>query len=181
MYSQSVLLREPAEVLKLADGIIFTRSSTTHTADNRGLEFIPFQMPVFNSTHRPYCYYLTRDQQLALSQDFSGLKNTCVTAFSGIVRNEDFHRVITDNGAELASVHAFPDHHPYTRNELKQIAVIAKENSSDLIVTTEKDFVRPPPEFDWPCDLLVVGVEIDFGEQRTEFRRFLQTRLHYHD
>ena len=171
------LLREPVEVLKLAGGIVFTRSSTLNTVENKGLGIISRHMPVYSSSHRPYCYYRTRDQHSAPSRDFSRLQNARVTAFSGIVRNEDFHRVITEKGAELASAHVFPDHHPYTGNELKRIAESALDTGSDLLVTTEKDFMRLSPEFEWPLDLMVVGVEIDFGKQSESFRNFLQSRL----
>ena len=163
------ILREPVETLKLPDGIIYTRSSTPQNAGQGTRGFVPPQMLVFESSHQPYVHYP------AHTRNFSLFQNARITAFSGIVRNEDFHQLMTEKGAELASVHQFPDHHPYSLGELERIAASAVETDSDFIVTTEKDFMRLAPDYDWPCDLIVVGVEIDFGRQDAAFRTFLKS------
>ena len=31
-------------------------------------------------------------------------------------------------------------------------------------MTTQKDFMRLAPDYDWPCDFIVVGVQIDFED-----------------
>ena len=165
------ILREPVEALRLPDGIILTRSSTPQNTGKGTHGFIPPRMPVFESSHQPYVHYP------AHTRNFSLFQNARITAFSGIVRNEDFHRLMTENGAELASIHQFSDHHPYSLRELEHIAASAVETDSDFIVTTEKDFMRLDPDYDWPCDLIVVGVEIDFGEQDAAFRTFLKSCL----
>jgi tetraacyldisaccharide 4'-kinase len=60
------------------------------------------------------------------SQSFSAKR---AVAFSGIGRPEKFFDTLRAQGAELAAMRSFPDHHRYSRLEL-------------IVVTTEKDFVR---------------------------------------
>ena len=176
------LLRESVPALEAADAIIFTRATQASAADKCFSRHIPADLPVYKSSHKPYHCMQNRGENLPAGaevrfHDFRRLQSARVTVFSGIARNDDFLRVVTEHGAELASTNTFPDHHPYTRYDLERIAESALETGSDLLVTTEKDFVRLPPEFEWPSDLLVVGVDIDFGEEDKAFREFLQDRL----
>ncbi len=62
-----------------------------------------------------------------------------VTAFAGIGQPEKFFETLRECGAILENTHAFPDHHAYTENELRQLA-----QSSNTLITTEKDWVRLP-------------------------------------
>lgn len=62
-----------------------------------------------------------------------------VFAFAGIGRPEKFFTALEQAGADVTGVCAFPDHHPYTEEELLQLKAVAGEAQ---LVTTEKDFVR---------------------------------------
>jgi tetraacyldisaccharide 4'-kinase len=64
-----------------------------------------------------------------------------VIAFAGIGRPEKFFRSVSAQGAQLVEMVAFPDHHPYTRDELVRLKVKARGENAQLL-TTEKDFVR---------------------------------------
>jgi tetraacyldisaccharide 4'-kinase len=177
-------LREPVDVLTFADAIIFTRATTESKAAAQ-TGFVPPEKPVFESLHRPYLLDGCSGQsagsmrigEQTCAYDFSRLLKARAAVFSGIARNHEFLRVLHENGAELVSAHAFSDHHRFSRNDLDRISTAARKAGADIMVTTEKDMMRLPPGFEWPFDLLVVGVEIDLGEQEASFRKFLQTRL----
>jgi tetraacyldisaccharide 4'-kinase len=67
-----------------------------------------------------------------------------VVAFAGIGRPEKFFRTLAGLGAELVDLRPFPDHHPYTPDEVMQ-AVDAARAADATPVTTAKDAVRLPP------------------------------------
>jgi tetraacyldisaccharide 4'-kinase len=62
-----------------------------------------------------------------------------VFAFAGIGRPEKFFASLEDGGAAVVGSCFFPDHHPYSENEIIQLRAVAGEA---MLVTTEKDFVR---------------------------------------
>lgn len=62
-----------------------------------------------------------------------------VFAFAGIGRPQKFFVGLEQAGAELTAACAFPDHHPYTDDEILELKAAA---GTAQLVTTEKDFVR---------------------------------------
>lgn len=66
-----------------------------------------------------------------------------VVAFAGIGRPEKFRETLQDLRAEILGFHPFPDHHPYTEDDLA-LLVEAARSAGALLVTTEKDLVRVP-------------------------------------
>lgn len=69
------------------------------------------------------------------------LRNQRVLAFAGIGRPEKFFDTLRATGAILEASHAFPDHHPYTAQELARLRDEASRKEL-LLVTTEKDLAR---------------------------------------
>jgi tetraacyldisaccharide-1-P 4'-kinase len=45
---------------------------------------------------------------------------------------------------------------------------------SECLITTEKDYVRIAHKIDWPGDLFVVGIEIDFGTDKKRFDSYIE-------
>ncbi|MEL7028864.1 MAG: tetraacyldisaccharide 4'-kinase [Pseudomonadota bacterium] len=66
-------------------------------------------------------------------------------AFAGIGRPEKFFAMLARLGARLVGSETFPDHHPYSAQDLARLRTTAEEHGARLI-TTEKDFVRLPAE-----------------------------------
>lgn len=72
------------------------------------------------------------------------MRGARVIAFAGIGQPEKFFATCTTSGAELIAGIPFPDHHPYTESEIRQL--IARADREDaILVTTTKDAVRLPP------------------------------------
>jgi len=69
-----------------------------------------------------------------------------VVAFAGIGRPEKFRATLAEIGADIGGFHRFADHHFYRNAELQTLAAEAERLSATL-VTTEKDWVRLPPEW----------------------------------
>lgn len=67
-----------------------------------------------------------------------------VLAFAGIGRPEKFFATIEQIGAELVLSRAFPDHYPYTAEDIMRLAEEASMVEA-VPVTTEKDYTRLDP------------------------------------
>ncbi len=98
-------------------------------------------------------------------------------AFSGIANNGDFIRTVGSLGFRVSGQAAFPDHHPYTPADLSDLSAAASASGAGAVATTEKDYARMDRRFPWPLDLLIIGVEMDFGADEPAFHRFLKSRM----
>jgi tetraacyldisaccharide 4'-kinase len=114
-------LREPvAQGLKRADAVIIVGAGTPDLEGYGG--------PVLRAHLAP------------LPNDFAGRK---VFAFAGIGRPQKFYDTLKATGAFLQGTQDFADHHVYDAQDLQGLRDQARGN---LLVTTEKDLVRIPPE-----------------------------------
>ncbi len=83
--------------------------------------------------------------KLVPSHEAAALDGRRVAAFAGIGRPDKFFATLEAMGAILIERRSFTDHHPYRHDELA--GLIAGAASADaIVVTTEKDKVRLPPE-----------------------------------
>ena len=73
-------------------------------------------------------------------------KNKRVLAFSGIAFPEKFFNTLRNMGYNVVKTKAFPDHYPYTLNDIVKLKSRA-ENYNLKLITTEKDIVRIPKKF----------------------------------
>jgi tetraacyldisaccharide 4'-kinase len=95
-----------------------------------------------------------------LGSAFSGRR---VLAFAGIGRPAKFFDTLAQFGADITATVAFPDHHPYTDDDMERMQALADGHAANLI-TTEKDFARLPPRL--RRGVLTLPVEAVFEDQR---------------
>lgn len=183
-------LREPVSSLRRCAACILTRADAAadepRSESCKRLKSILRDRPIYASFHLPYYYTVPAGNRVSheLVSALQPLKNLGdVTpgkgfGFSGIARNDDFQRTVAASGLDIKGFHEYPDHHPYTPGELRDIYRTAKKVGADFIVTTEKDHVRFIHNDPLPFDLVVVGVQISFGEDSTDFLNFIKERLH---
>jgi tetraacyldisaccharide 4'-kinase len=93
----------------------------------------------------------------------SAIAGRRVLAFAGIGRPDKFFETVRKTGAMLVRHRAFPDHHPYRPAELAALADEARRLDA-VMVTTEKDAVRLPPDFAEQVEVL--GVRLEFEQPR---------------
>jgi tetraacyldisaccharide 4'-kinase len=72
----------------------------------------------------------------------SGCNGKKVLAFCGIANPRRVFDAIREMGADVVGELVFPDHHVFRRADITRILGIFKEVHADLMVTTEKDWVR---------------------------------------
>lgn len=133
-------LREPVDHLQRADGFILTRAG-------RGTSLIMMNYlkrkfggkPVFQSEHVPERLVLPNLGH-AHSPDF--IRGKRVVAFAGIAKPDGFRETLLTLGAQVALFRAFRDHHRFAQAELQELVAERQKLGADLLVTTEKDYVR---------------------------------------
>jgi tetraacyldisaccharide 4'-kinase len=178
-------LREPISSIFRGDAVILTRSDFIKTGSMVKLKAMMKNKPIFQSTHVPYIHKIIEVNNASLhvgsrslfSSNFDIFSGKKVFAFSGIARNDDFRRTVESFKCEITGFAGFPDHHEYTDRELDAIVNSALDQSTDFIFTTEKDYARLAHRIKWPIDLVVIGIEISFGEDESAFKSFIKSRL----
>lgn len=87
---------------------------------------------------------------------------------SGIGSPETFTKSVKqDMGLDIAHHFVFPDHHAYTKNDLKRILEVLKPK--DILLTTEKDFIRLQEYSDLEEYLRVLRVDFSIRGSVNEF------------
>lgn len=106
----------------------------------------------------------------------SGCPGKKVLAFCGIANPRRFFDALRGMGADVVSEHAFPDHHVFHREDIAKILETFSEVHADMIVTTEKDWVRAAADdlirknflTEYPVCYLPVTVTIVEGREMLE-------------
>lgn len=83
-------------------------------------------------------------------------------AFAGLARPEKFFDTLIALGAELEDMVPYPDHHPYSDDNLEFLTRLATERGATLI-TTEKDAARLTRE--WRARVTVLPVTARFEDE----------------
>ncbi len=95
-------------------------------------------------------------------------------AFCGIGAPQQFFDMLRNAGADLAGAVAFPDHHPYTDDEINQIILNALKLDATPI-TTEKDRVRLSAQM--RQKIPAIAMEIRFCDEPA-LARLLESVIH---
>jgi tetraacyldisaccharide 4'-kinase len=76
-------------------------------------------------------------------ESLDALRGRAVVGFCGLGNPEAFRQTLLDLGAEVRDFVTYPDHHPYTRQDVEELARRAATLPSDgILVTTQKDLVK---------------------------------------
>ena len=102
------------------------------------------------------------------------LRGKRVLAFAGIGDPDRFFRTLRASGIEVVRERAFPDHHPFSENEIAALIAEAKHDALTL-VTTEKDLVRLR-KAERAKDIVAFPVTLEFDDA-AQFRKFVANRL----
>ena len=92
-------------------------------------------------------------------------KDKKIFCFAGIGNPANFFELLKENGVNLSNQLSFPDHHNYSNSEIVNLINKAKESSS-ILLTTEKDYLRLSTKDRENINCLKIDVEI---ENKNEF------------
>jgi tetraacyldisaccharide 4'-kinase len=162
------LLREAPGSLRRAGIIVLTRCDQVPAADRGRIQariarHAP-QVPVVEMTHRPIAL-VNADRE---EQSLDILKLQSVVAFCGIGNPEAFRLTLAGLGVRLAAFRTFPDHHPYTRQDIDELdGWIGQQGPQGAVLTTQKDLVkiRRSRLGDRPLWALRIQLSIDQGKE----------------
>ncbi len=180
------ILRESPRQLSRGDALILTRSdrAAKSISDCVLKDALGRGAPVFRCNHIPSILGAGENPLRPKSPlqpstlHIDKLKGRRALVVSGIARNDDFQKTVSDLGCNILETIVFPDHHLYLRGDLERIVKIAVQLRADCVVTTEKDYVRMVKhDIIWPAELLSLRIELSFGDDRQTFESFLEKKI----
>jgi tetraacyldisaccharide 4'-kinase len=112
------------------------------------------------------------DARNGLSEPHANLLCKKVAAFCGIGNPAAFFADLRGWGFRVVAESVFPDHHVYRRHELDNIFALSRSAGAEAILTTQKDVMNLPPDWNapWPLFACCIRPEI---EEKMEFERAL--------
>ena len=152
-------LREPIEQTKRADLIIITRCTDEHPGDDL-VDFLQRKFPerpIFRSGHFPDQVVFPLVGNTYPPNFLSGKK---VVAFAGLANPDDFLEMVKGLGAHVIHFEAFSDHHPFTEDEIEELASWMRRSDGDFLLTTEKDWVRTDGKIGIDLDVAILTIKI---------------------
>lgn len=102
------------------------------------------------------------------------LKGKRVGVFCAIGKPTRFLESIKDAGAEVLSTFFKPDHDPFLPEEL---SLFAQKSGADMIVCTQKDYVKIPHQFSCSLPILPLQGEFEIVSGKEEWQK-LKRRLY---
>jgi tetraacyldisaccharide 4'-kinase len=158
-------LREPRRQLKRASYILITKcDGPDNSALIARLRRYNRVAEIIECRHQPkYLVNAVTQQKKPLDL----LKGKYVGTISGIAVPEGFEQGLRRLGAIVDTTRRFTDHHRFTEDEVYNFIEHCERRDCDLVVTTEKDFVRfpPLPYTDLPVLYLRVQIQILTGHE----------------
>ena len=125
-------LREPASNLKRADVIV-------RTGADKEIAAVSSSKPEYRALHQAVAIV---NGATGRNYPLENLLGRRVCAFAGIASPEAFRQTLSEAGALVVAFLSFPDHHAYSREDIREIQRRATEEKVDMILTTEKDGVK---------------------------------------
>jgi len=156
-------LREPLSQLARADAFLLT-----HWEDiprNRQMaEQIEqkYSTRVFRATHAPVSWVDANSGKEYPPCEAAGKK---IVAFCGLADPLSFQNSLRYLGVNPLSLLAYPDHHPYSERDWTTIKSEGKRLSADLMVTTEKDWVKLRDHSDCALPLWMLRIKMSILEE----------------
>jgi tetraacyldisaccharide 4'-kinase len=132
-------LREGPAAIARANAVVLTCWEAKTVPSLTAVKLLQPTLPLFCSQHEPVDLRALADGH---TMPLASLKGQPILAFCGIGTPDHFRQTLQRLGAEVVAFAAFPDHHPYSRPEVEQLILLAKQHSVEILVTTEKDGMR---------------------------------------
>jgi len=158
------------------DAIVFTRcppgafqlnefqASGRWSAAKEVIRAMP-SVPVFFSVHEPFVDRLfpAGDDTGTRGRPPGILEGKTAVLFSGLARNASFAQSVLDLGVNIADHLEFCDHYRYNEPDFKRILARAKALNADVILTTQKDWVKVTPASFRDVAVAVMGIRLRFS------------------
>jgi tetraacyldisaccharide 4'-kinase len=155
-------LREPRSALKAAQVIILTRfAPERHQAQLDALHQDFPDKTIMTAAISPVGVTSYPGGHVETPE---AMRHRALVAFAGLARPEVFTTTLQELGVDLKGFRAFPDHHVYRRQEVRDLADRARTLGAGALITTGKDWARLGEHWDGDVLLWVLEVEARLGE-----------------
>ncbi|MBN1345748.1 MAG: tetraacyldisaccharide 4'-kinase [Phycisphaerae bacterium] len=158
--------REPIDSLKRADVVVITRADQVHESERDGLRRRLGELtegaPVLCACHRPV-ELCDQTGRCDAGTGVDSMRGRRAWIFAALGNPAAFSATVERMGCAVVGSRFWPDHHAWSDAELDDMARAAGSAAADVILTTEKDAVKLPPDRPkWPAPLRVVRIGMDF-------------------
>ena len=150
------LLREPVAGLSRASAFVITRSDQVDAESLRAIEQRLPAKPIYHARHE-HAGLREFDGQLLPMDELSRRR---FLVFCGIGNPQGLERQFRAFGSTFLGMRAFGDHHAYSARDLEQLDA----SGAELLVTTEKDWVKLAPIAKGKTPIVRVEMRIAFRE-----------------
>ncbi|MDD5347075.1 MAG: tetraacyldisaccharide 4'-kinase [Candidatus Omnitrophica bacterium] len=165
------LLRQPLSTLAEADVFVMTNSYEPRVSSDLRTSLVRInpRAVIVEATHTASEYYPLADRRRALSVE--ALQGKSVVAFCGIGNPDSFKWTLENIGVSIAGWFSFPDHHPYTGEDIESLMHPHGGQAPSMLVTTQKDAVRIPAGVreKYGRQIFVIAVDLDFKDEKKRF------------
>jgi tetraacyldisaccharide 4'-kinase len=166
------MLREPTKALRRADAVVITRydQATAEQVDKleRQIEQIAPDAAVAKAVHKHPCAKANKGRMLSISE----LKDKLIFAFCGVGNPDAFMNRLREYELSVVGSKVYGDHHDYKHEDILDIYEQARSLGADLILSTEKDWVKSsllaPRDEDIIFAYLAVELEFVDGVDKIE-------------
>jgi len=146
-------LREPLTELKRADVITITKSDREDSGLISEVRKYNAHAPVFFSGHRAVSLSLPSGEK----QPPAWLQGKHVYCFCGLADPGSFRHTVAATGADIAGMKIYPDHYPYTQQDIATIMKECGRSGAGWVVTTGKDMAKIRG-LDLPENIIIIEV-----------------------
>ncbi|MFQ5453692.1 MAG: tetraacyldisaccharide 4'-kinase [Candidatus Zixiibacteriota bacterium] len=167
------VLREPLSSLKRADIIIITRSNFA-----RDLSLLQNKLRKINGEAKHYHAQFSANELISNNRTLpvKYLEDKSVFLFAGIGNFRALKRQVVALCADLDYALELADHQRYDNKLLHKIKALAEKFDSDLILTTEKDWVKIE-DFDFGRQIYYLNQTIDLDPGEEKLINYIQKKL----
>lgn len=161
------ILREPVSHLSRASYVFLTKSEKEPPGDL--LDLIRKHNPLAQVIR---CVHRSREVVEVNGDDkreMGFLREKAVGVFCAIASPRGFEQLVDKISGDLRYRRRFLDHHRYTRGELDRLFKRARHAGAELMLTTEKDAVRIPADYEPILPLYYLRMEIDILDGFADF------------
>lgn len=153
------ILREPRGELGRANLIWLTRVDQAQDLQGlkRILKDVAPGVPLVESIHCPIHIENRKGTEV---YNLNFIRHRRVIVFSGIGNPFSFEATLRSMNPEIVEVIRYPDHHLYTLKDVEDLNRKIEEKKAELVITTDKDGVKFPPEVSLRVPLLLLKVKI---------------------
>lgn len=154
-------LREELKGLNRAKEFIITKADLVEeeVLDNLKETLKAYDKPLSVATHGPTKLYNLKEKEIKLEK----IRGKKVFLFSALANPVQFEDTIKKYGPKEIEVLNFSDHHLYTKKDYEIIKFKAQEFGAQMIISTEKDFVKFKDELEMD-KLYVLAIEFNLLE-----------------